>query len=261
MTNRIVKPSFRREGNLITLEDVRLIFKEERNPDLPIKLLQADYGRGFRMATIPQLVSLVYSFSENREDSEARDLAQKLRSCTFVGNTGILFDYDGMFVKDKPEIENEKRFRFLPKLVMDAEKLKNMLGSREERGVVFSDDGKIRFTPYGFKVGSQIPSVLAKNSGVIAIVGSEENAEMLAQASRYYKISPEFFSYNRLHISPQIRIANIHSCNFGAHVTLDAMDNGIWGDSAKYSHSFGVRELKQGGKTKNARKTRTHKQN
>lgn len=239
----IQKPIFKETIGITTIDlpEFNLQFNAQRVGLMSFaNLRNANYGAGFRMSTMPQLIPLVYSLYENRRNPTARDLAQKLRDNPFSGNTGILYTYKGMFVQDNPEAEKEG---ILSKINMDEKSLKDMLGSREEKGVVFSDDGRVRFTPYGFKVGSQRPSVLAKNRGVIAFAGGEEKAEMLALASKYYKIKPEFEALQRSEFPAQVRFANIHSCNFGAHIYVDAGASLLFN---RENYTFGVRELKQG---------------
>ena len=60
--------------------------------------------------------------------------------------------------------------------------IENKLGKTQEKGVVYSDDRSIRFTPLGFQLESQSALDLSKNSGIIALVNGEENAERLKEA-------------------------------------------------------------------------------
>jgi len=58
--------------------------------------------------------------------------------------------------------------------------LENRLGSKEEMGVTYSNDGTVRFVPFGYKIGDQSPSKARKNPYVIGLIG-KEGAKKFAQ--------------------------------------------------------------------------------
>ncbi|MBL7147355.1 MAG: hypothetical protein ISS82_00840 [Nanoarchaeota archaeon] len=60
---------------------------------------------------------------------------------------GVLPTSDGVIIQDDPNYQNNR-------IIMDEKDLTQRLGSREKNGVIYSDDGSIRFVPYGFEEGS-----------------------------------------------------------------------------------------------------------
>ena len=231
MTKAIVKPSFREVVAVTTmnLDDLNLQFNAQRvGPMNFAGLRSADYGSGFKMPTMPQLVPLVYASLENQNYGTAQNVVQTIKSNWLTGNTGILYTQKGMFAQDNPQIENGL-------IVMDEKTLEAKLGKTENKGVIFSDDRNVRFTPYGFKRESQSASELAKNPGVIAFSGSVENAEMLALSSEHYKPSPYFWALTNVSGS-QIRVAFLVSYNFDAGLDVCAVDS----EHYEVRCSFGV---------------------
>ena len=231
MTNE--KPIFEKL-NIINLPDAGLRFNAQKvGPMNFAGLRNVDYGKGFRMPTMPELVPLIYSSLENKNYNTAKNVIKTLGDHWITGNTGILYVPKGMFVQDNPELKNGK-------VSMNQKTLERKLGKHEEKGVVFSEDKNIRFVPYGFKRESQTSLDLARNPGIIALTGSEENAEKLAKASEHYKVNPYFWAFNKVK-SPQTRIAVLLSGYFGYGLGVDALgsvDVDDW-------FSFGVQKIKQ----------------
>ncbi len=125
---------------------------------------------------------------------------------------------------------------------MDQEVLESKLGSHEERGVVFSDDKSVRFTPYNFKRDTQTPLELSTNTGIIALVSGEENAEKLAKASECYRNKPNFWISENVD-SPVTKVANLSSDFFvGRWFTVNANYNS---EGPGNGYSFGVQKIKQ----------------
>ncbi len=235
MAEKIVKPSFREKVVITTmdLDDVGLIFNTQRTGPMNFyDLRKADYGDGFRMPTMPELVPLVYASLENQDYASAKNVVETLRQRWLTGNTGVLCVPEGMYAQDNPNIRNQK-------VSMTQKTLQNKLGSHEERGVVFSDDRTVRFTPYNFKRESQSPLDLSRNTGIIALVDGEENAERLAKASEHWKREPYFWALSNVD-SPQIRVAALYSYGFDDRFFVDTHDSGGFVGSGD---SFGVREL------------------
>jgi len=193
-----------------------------------IGLRDTDYGNGLRMPTISELLRLVHASFEDEECETARQVIETLKNYWLMGNTGVLYTRDGMFVQDNPIAQGG--------IFMEQKTLMGKLGSHEEKGVVFSDDGLVRFTPCEFKVRILNHSELAKNSGVIALTGSLENAEKLAQVSaHHYKSNPFFWALGKVD-SPEIRIAGLDSRKFGRSLCVVANYFGNRGSR----YSFGV---------------------
>ena len=200
-------------------------------------LRQADYSQGFRMPTMPELVPLVYA-SLGRKNQAAMHVIKTLKNFWLTGNTGILYTPKGMYAQDNPEMVDGK-------IVMDENTLEDKLGKTQEKGVIFSDDRSIRFTPHGFKRGYlelKSASDLATNSGVMVFSGGEEEAEMLAKASEHYKSKPYFWALAKV-THPETRFASLNSGDFGGRLGVGA--DGSMADNFRYS--FGVKELTQGG--------------
>ena len=206
MENTIQKPTLGEvvAAKIMYLPNEGLIFNAQRFGPMNFEgLRQANYGFGFRMATMPELVPLVYTSLENQTYESAKNVINALRNHWLTGNTGILYVPKGMFVQDNPALENGR-------ISMNQETLEDRLGSYQERGVFFSDDRKIRFVPYGFKRESQKASVLSENPGIIALTGSEKNAEKLARASDCYRANPSLWTLDKTN-SPEIRVASLYS--------------------------------------------------
>lgn len=247
MEKTIVKPSFEETMNLL---DVGLRFNAQRvGPTNFRGLREADYGKGFRMPTMPELVPLVYASLENQDHDTAKNVVKTLKRNWITSNTGIFYAPEGMFVQDNPELKDGK-------ILMNQKALESKLGSHRERGVMFSDDRSVRFTPYKFtpykfKIGSQSALDLARNSGIIALVGGGENAEKLAKASEHYRAEPYFWTFDRVK-SPQTRIVGLISGDF-FDIDVDFVFGlGIYANDSEYlagRFSFGVQKIKQEGKT------------
>lgn len=239
MTSTIAKPSFREVVAVTTmnLDDLGLTFNAQRvGPTNFAGLRNADYGSGFRMPTMPELIPLVYASLENKDQQTAKGVIKTLKQNWLTGNTGILYTKKGMFVQDNPILEDGR-------IQMDQKYLeaKIILGSNEERGVFFSDDKSMRFVPYGFKTQSQTALELATNPGVIALAGSPENAERLAKASEHYRVNPYFYALSDSE-TPQTRVAELNSNYFGCGLYVNASDSGDYDDRC----SFGVSEDTKG---------------
>ena len=231
MVNTIQKPKFEEVVAFINLPDVGLKFNPQKfGPSNFAGLRQAEYGPGSRMSTMPELVPFVYASLENQKCKTAKKVVQTLKQYWLTGNISILYVPEGMFTQDDPELRNGR-------ISMDQKTLEKRLGSHEERGVVFSKDKHIRFIPYGFKRESQSALELARNPGVIALTGSEENAEMFAKTSGHYRSNPFLWALSDVD-SPQIRVAGLGLDEFGGGLGVFA--GGSEDDWDRYS--FGVFE-------------------
>ena len=233
------KPKFE-ELTTMSLPDAGLRFNAQRVGPMDFAGLRDPiYGKGFRMPTIPELVHLVYSSLENKKGYKtAKNVVKTLNSHWITGNTGILYAPEGMFVQDNPELKNFGR------ISMDQKTLQSKLGSHEEIGVKFSDDGSVRFTPYNFERKSQTPLKLSRNTGIIALVGGKENAEKLAKASEHYRAKSYFRALEK---GPSVtRVAGLSSdyLLINSRLVVDADDV----ESFVSRFSFGVQKIEQEGK-------------
>ena len=198
----LTKPSFKETVGITTidLEDVGLTFSSEIvGPTDFFGLREADYGKGFRMPTMPELVQLVHASLENPEYESAKKVRETLGGYYLTGDTGVLYTKKGMFVQDNPKMIDGR-------ISMNQKSLEKRLGPHKGTGVFFSYDGSIRFVPYDkVKTGKQTPSELSRNPGVIALIG-EEIAKKLAKASEHYKLNPYFWALSKVD-SPETRVA------------------------------------------------------
>jgi hypothetical protein len=233
MRKTIKKPRFEEiiTPTTMNLPDEGLVFDAQRvGPMNFADLRNADYDEGFIMATMPEIVSLVYASFENQNYDTAKNVIKTLRK-GIIGNTGILYVPDGMFVQDNPKLKNRE-------ISMNQKTLERRLGSHEERGVVFSDNGKIRFTPYNYIKKTQLSSQLSTNTGIIALVGGKENAEKLSRASGHYRVHPYFDAFENLRFSLD-RIACLSSDFFNNRLKINA----YWDEGRAYEgYSFGVKK-------------------
>ena len=228
------KPSFKETRRVTTmdLDDVGLSFNAQRvGPNNFIDLRKANYGEGFRMPTIGQLAHLVHASLENRKEYEsAREVVKTLKDYWLAGNTALLWTPNGLYAIDEPEIKDDR-------VSIDEKTLRSKLGSIQKDDVAYSDDGRVRFTPYGFKVGEQSASDLASNSGIIAIFGTPEEADAVATVSEHYRLKPRFWAFESI-VEPLIRVPVLDSDGFGYGLSV----SGSWDDLYGGRCSFGVRE-------------------
>jgi|APSaa5957512622_1039677.scaffolds.fasta_scaffold08017_5 hypothetical protein len=229
MKNKIIKPSFEEVGNIINLKDVGLSFNAKIVGPDKFSALREEYSyeKGFKMATIPELTNLVYASLENPNYKTAQEVIKRIKhSFGISGNTSVLYAPDqGIYVQDNPIIENGKIF-------MCEDNLEKQLGSIEENGVVFSDDRTIRFTPNGSKFGYQGSDDLAKNSGIIALVNGQENAEKLAKSTDYFKF------HNFLGSLQSLNMRRVRAVGF------NQFGHNLYSRSSADRHSFGVKKIK-----------------
>ena len=168
------------------------------------RLTVSDFGKGFVMATMPQLIPFIYAVYRNKDDEFARELISKIGGGrNIVGFSSVLWTPDRVYVQDKPileqtflKIEDESIISDC-KILMSEGTLLNGLkddvvfgtGSYESDGIVYSKNKKIRSVPWEkIKLGKQSSSDLAENGLVIALANGKEGAELLADiGSRYYK--------------------------------------------------------------------------
>ncbi len=213
MAETKTKPRFKEKVAVTTMtvdsaDGKPLIFNASRvGPMNWFDLRQADYGKDFVMPTMPQLAPLIYSALENKEGYDsAKKVVQAMHSYWLTGNTARLWGEEGLLVQDNPEVA-EKR------IIMDEKALRSSL-KKESDGVYRSANGLVRFAPYGFKVGKQSDSDISKNTGLIATIGTEANAGLIARASQHYKLSPWFSRYGEPLKQSVIDVIGVYADDF-----------------------------------------------
>ncbi|MCX6750505.1 MAG: hypothetical protein NTZ83_03535 [Candidatus Pacearchaeota archaeon] len=87
MENIITKPRFEKSMKITTmaLPDVNLVFSTKRvEPMSFADLRNADYGKGFRMSTMPELVSLIYASFKNQEYETTKNFIKIFKNEWFL---------------------------------------------------------------------------------------------------------------------------------------------------------------------------------
>jgi len=175
--------------------------------------------QGLQRPTMAETVSLIHDAYKNPDDDEviSDEIKSRMKNRWFYTFNGILYTPQGAFLQDNPEFtENASTAN---DLIMNESDLKSRLGSREEHGIVYSDDGLVRFVPYGFKRENQSPLELSKNSYVIALAG-EEGADKLAYIASKHNEKPYL---NTLIIGnePVKRVAALDFDWYGGRLSVD----------------------------------------
>ncbi|MDO8508153.1 MAG: hypothetical protein Q7S27_00545 [Nanoarchaeota archaeon] len=71
-----------------------------------LDLREADYGLGFEMPVMSQLISLYHSAFMNLENKYAKEVMKCINGESIAANTGVLNYHGGMFIQDKPPIKS-----------------------------------------------------------------------------------------------------------------------------------------------------------
>jgi len=97
------------------------------------------------------------------------------------GFTGVSYDTDGILVEERPDYRQGENF-------IDRDALMGRLGSTERNGVVYSDDGLVRFLkPEIARFGEQTPLELSVNPLVIALANGVRGAYKIAELAEMLK--------------------------------------------------------------------------
>src|SRR3972149_4544133 len=109
MIETIQKPTFKEVIAFTTMQlDRGLVFNAKSVSGMGFNgLRNADYGIGFRMSTMPELVQLLYASLENRNYETAKRVINISEDLRLIGNTGILYTKKGMYVQDNPYLKKE----------------------------------------------------------------------------------------------------------------------------------------------------------
>ncbi len=203
--------------------DLDYVIESRQGPAIWRDLRKADYGkldgRSLKQITMPQAVRLAYAGLENN----IKEVVEAVNEYWLIGNTLIGWDLEGMCGIDMPsdklvsqlEVDNPK---VLSKILG---KYKAQLG-REEGGVIFSDDGRVRFTPLDKIIfGEQTARTLARNPGNIVLSGSLENAELNARSARRYILNPRFYGFNDAKF-PKVGVPGLVCGGFGGGLCVVA---------------------------------------
>ena len=178
-------------------------------PNLADKIEKA----GLIKPTFGQTISIIHpayvdqegnKVDPNQLPDELKDTRKLMERAWGYAFTFTRNGKEGVYVQDLPEMEDGRA-------IMEESDLVKKLGSREVRGVVFSDDNNIRFVPYGFKTGTINIFDFSRNPLLIGLSGSEETAEKAAEIARTH-ISKPWIGYNLTKDDePQTRVSWLDS--------------------------------------------------
>lgn len=230
--------------------------KSRQGPNTCKNLRDADYGKfngkPLRQITSPELSRLVYVSLMNDPLEEIKlklgnnySFTNNLESIVMaissgiVGNTLSLWTPKSILVIDFPSDElveqlNKNEQSVLAKI---AKQYKDRLGKREELGVVYSDDGKVRFAPLSKIIFErQKLRKFAINPANIVFAGSAEDAELNAKSAGEYRTWPYFskVTYEGFAVSNPV----LGSFGLDNEFRLDLFD--ISHPEGKYRYSFGA---------------------
>jgi len=194
---------------------------------------------GLTPPTMGQIASLVHSAfdSNDRYSGEIKNIMKNRWLWAYTQSNYQPKPIDGVFVYDE---KDENTFKDL-----SGSELEKMLGNRQEHGVVYSDNGLLRFVPFGYQVGEMIPLKLAKNPYVIALAGEE--AEKLAEVADKHKDKPYLWSFKSVD-QPLTRVSILVSdWGLGHGLGVDGSSHG----NVRGGHGFGVlKETGEAGREK-----------
>jgi len=169
--------------------------------------------------TMADKAALVYS-AFNSDNKYSREIRKLMEDDEWLwGFTGILpsSKHDGYFIQDHPKIREGMPF-------MDGDELISRLGSKEANGIVYSDDGTIRFVRDIFGITGDNILPLRSHPYIIALAG-EEGAQKLSEIEGYiYKVRPH------VALPPLDDITRVPVLGFGCWY-----DGGRWFTSIGYN--------------------------
>ena len=223
------KPTFEvaRVVTTVTVGD-KVYNSKPKGPDNFHTLRAQNYGEGFRQATYGEVVRLAHSAYLNSESPEAQAIIKSNRQSWTSGNTAIQYMPSGIYVIDEPQTADGR-------IVVASEKdLTARLGSKEVKGVVFSDDGNVRRIGYDFAREWQTPAEIAKNPFAIALTGDEDAPEKMAEILGAIKKKGYVWALGKVS-QPEIRVPVLNE-----YVNRLGLSGDGW-DEFDFRYSFGVR--------------------
>lgn len=203
-------------------------------PDTYVNVENSIESDDLAKPTMAQNASLVHGAFTNPDNQYSKEIKDLMRTTWIWCFTGTLYvPNKGAYVQDHPEIRNGRPF-------MDESELVAKLGSRDEDGVVYSDDGTVRFVPFGFKIESMSPLELRSNPYVIALAG-QEGTQKLEKVADTFRKNPYLWSFKSVD-EPQTRVSALDSdWGFGVGLVVGGLDRGYDGNGCV----FGVRRAKK----------------
>ncbi|MEK6910910.1 MAG: hypothetical protein AABW82_03985 [Nanoarchaeota archaeon] len=140
----------------------------------------------------------------NIKNKDLQPVIESLNNYSITGNTLTVWTPKGFYVIDKPGKEiisllgrdypSNPYFETNTKEVIDMEKnLNRQIVSQDKNGILHSEDRDIRFVPnLSRKYFGRSKISIAQNPGIIALVGNEENASLLEEAVKKFKLGYNF---------------------------------------------------------------------
>lgn len=231
-------------GKTFNVEPVRSLEIEEL-PSFREADLRGEYGAGFRQGTYGDQFDLFYALclAYNTQPELKMMAHKKLKyfidgSDGVGGNTAIIRGSNLIIVQDMPEIRGGK-------IIMDEKDLIAKLGSREVNGVLFSDDGHIRATPYG--VTTYVDGNFPLMTALTGDTSVNEKLEDLCKMRFAHPISLDRFRNVKKTGMPLTPLMNIHSRYMTVDSTRDPSSEEVvkfngWTGYRPNSYSFGILE-------------------
>jgi len=174
--------------------------------------------------TSPETASLVYDAFQNRKGEYESQIIKILNDAWFWEFTGNLYlpksneeINNGVILEQNPTIENGK-------LIMD----KNNLIKRLKE-----NDSKVKFVPFGYKIGEQNLIELQKNPYILARYG-KEGAEKIVEIASKYEKKPYVYSWGSVN-QEIVRISLLGNWSISDSLKIDGINRYY-----DVGHAFGV---------------------
>jgi hypothetical protein len=262
MTSIIKNPQieFIEKGDMIiNLPDFELSYlvQDPLKKSTKEELLQLNED-GFKTASFPQLVQLLYSTSvtayrhnefqeigriigmsinqlfgiDDREKAGeiefAKYIINHLESGWLIANTGTLFNQDGLYIQDFPQVKNGE-------IKIDPYEIKDQLIS-DENHVHFNEDRTMRFVPKKILSGKYF-----KKPYLLGLTGSEINQEMFLK----YMTRLSQSSITQPYLCPNKKENPITTPTiiFDKNIYWKLLSTNLY-DVGKHAHSVLVKEIK-----------------
>lgn len=223
----ISQPKYKVIPATLQVEGIQLIWNlQPFGPALSGKLLRMNYGKVSRMATGPESVYPIHYAVKNQEAPFSGIILDRLRDYGIIGKTRLIWTKNGLWGIDAPE------GRFNEKLSLEK------LTGKDEKGVSFSKDRKIRFSPKIYEAKNRelkSHEALASHPGVI--VGYDlAGANLVAEISASRQSGP-YICIEGKDDPPLLVWAGLFSGGVGGRLFVDG--GSYWGDVGDWC-SFGV---------------------
>jgi len=186
----------RAEMRIPHLEGKITFMRPVKGPGNYAGVQEAINSAGLIAPTMAQTASLVYTANQNPNEvefGEVLDILDTRWFWVFVGKRYV--KNKGVYIRDNPAIVNGR---------LDLE------NESELQNKIEAGDKSVRFVPFGFKIGEQKASDLARNSYLIGLAG-KEGAEKLAEISGRYNLKPKVWSLENVD-KDEIGMSSLGGC-------------------------------------------------